>query len=70
MADPIKIPDPDEHPTMRVPLAAAILGISIRAGYMAVERGEWPSLRVGNAVRVRTREFLAMYGLPHGGGAG
>jgi excisionase family DNA binding protein len=63
----IEIPDPDEHPTMRVALAAAILGVSIRAGYMAVERGEWPSVRVGDAVRVKTREFLAKYGFPSGG---
>ena len=56
------IPDPDEHPTISVSAAAAIAGVSRRTGYAAAERGEWPSHRVGRAVRVRTRQFLALYG--------
>ena len=56
------IPDPDEHPTMSVPEAAAIAGVARRTGYAAAQRGEWPVNRVGRAVRVRTRQFLALYG--------
>ena len=57
------VPDPEVEPLMRVPAAAALVGISPRAGYQAVERGEWPALRTGRAVRIPTREFLLKYGL-------
>lgn len=56
------IPDPDEHPTISVAAAAAIAGVARRTGYAAAQRGEWPVNRVGRAVRVRTRQFLALYG--------
>jgi hypothetical protein len=46
-----------------VPEAAAIVGIGARAGYLAAQRGDWPVLRTGRAVRVRTRLFLEQYGL-------
>ena len=57
------IPDPASHPTITVPHAARIVGIARRTGYLAAERGDWPVLRVGRAVRVRTAQFLTMYGL-------
>ena len=56
------IPNPDEHPTITVPAAAVIAGVARRTGYAAAERGEWPVIRTGRAVRVRTREFLALCG--------
>jgi hypothetical protein len=56
------IPDPDEHPTIRIVDACAIAGVARRTGYAAAQRGEWPVIRVGRAVRVRTRQFLAVYG--------
>jgi hypothetical protein len=56
------IPDPDEHPTISVPDASAIAGVAKRTGYAAAKRGEWPVHRVGRSVRVRTRQFLALYG--------
>lgn len=57
------IPDPTAEPTIPVPRAAAILGISRRAGYAAVERGEIPSIKVGQRVVVPTAKFLAKYDL-------
>ena len=58
----VQIPDPDEYPTISVPLAARIAGVARRTGYAAVQRGEWPVVRTGRAVRVRTRQFLAQCG--------
>lgn len=57
-----QIPDPDEYPTISVPLAARIAGVARRTGYAAAQRGEWPVVRTGRAVRVRTRQFLAQCG--------
>lgn len=57
------IPNPDEFPTISVPAAARIAGVARRTGYAAAQRGEWPVVRTGRAVRVRTRQFLAQCGL-------
>ena len=62
-ADHVSIPDPDVYPTISVPLAARIAGVARRTGYAAAQRGEWPVIRTGRAVRVRTRQFLAQCGL-------
>ncbi|GAA3272664.1 hypothetical protein GCM10010493_58030 [Streptomyces lavendulae subsp. grasserius] len=56
------LPDPDECPTITVPCAAQIAGVSRRAGYAAAQRGEWPTVRTGRAVRIRTRQFLVQCG--------
>lgn len=60
------IPDPDEYPTISVPAAARIAGVARRTGYAAAQRGEWPVIRTGRAVRVRTRQFLAQCGFAEG----
>lgn len=57
------LPDPGAEPTITVPRAAAIVGISRRAGYAAVERGEIPSIWVGGRVVVPTARFLTELGL-------
>jgi len=57
------VPDPMLKPTISVPRAAEIVGISRRSGYSAVDRGEWPTIRVGGTIRVNTAKFLAKYGL-------
>jgi len=57
------IPNPDTSPTISVAVAAHLAGVARRTGYMAAERGEWPVIRTGRAVRVRTREFLEQCGL-------
>lgn len=58
----LHIPDPDETPTISVPDAARLAGVARRTGYAAAERGEWPIIRTGRAVRVRTRDFLTQCG--------
>lgn len=59
----VQIPNPDDYPTISVPLAARIAGVARRTGYAAAQRGEWPVVRTGRAVRVRTRQFLDQCGL-------
>lgn len=60
------IPNPDEFPTISVPVAARIAGVARRTGYAAAQRGEWPVVRTGRAVRIRTRQFLAQCGFTEG----
>lgn len=62
----VQIPNPDEFPTISVPAAARIAGVARRTGYAAAQRGEWPVIRTGRAVRVRTRQFLAQCGFAEG----
>ncbi|MEU2598453.1 hypothetical protein ABZ669_14680 [Streptomyces hirsutus] len=57
------IPNPDEFPTIPVAVAARLAGVARRTGYAAAQRGEWPVIRTGRAVRVRTRQFLQQCGL-------
>ncbi|SCL17697.1 DNA binding domain-containing protein, excisionase family [Micromonospora nigra] len=57
------IPDPAAEPTITVKRAALVLGISIRHAYVAAERGDLPSIRVGRKVVVPTARFLAKYDL-------
>ncbi|MFF4308522.1 hypothetical protein [Streptomyces sp. NPDC001507] len=58
----MQIPDPKKSPTISVPAAAHLAGVARRTGYAAAERGEWPVIRTGRAVRVRTRDFLTQCG--------
>lgn len=56
------LPDPASEPTIPVGRVAAILGISRRGAYAAVERGEIPSIRIGGRVVIPTARFLAECG--------
>ena len=58
----VTLPDPEKEPTILIPRAAAILKISLRAGYAAAERGELPTIKVGRSIRVPTARFLRKYG--------
>lgn len=57
------LPDPATEPTIDVPRAAAIVGISRRHAYAAVERGELPSIRIGGRIVIPTARFLREIGL-------
>jgi len=57
------LPDPRTEPTLSIPRAAAILGISRRHAYTAVERGEIPSIAVGQRKLIPTARFLEQYQL-------
>ena len=59
----VGIPDPEQFPHISVPAAAHLAGVARRTGYDAAQRGEWPVIRIGRAVRVCTRPFLQKYGL-------
>jgi excisionase family DNA binding protein len=56
------IPDPAIEPTISVPRAAKITGVSLRTAYDAVHKGEWPYLKVRGSYRILTARFLAQYG--------
>lgn len=57
------LPDPAAEPTITVPRAGNIAGISRRAAYAAAERGEIPVIRIGGRIVVPTAKFLALLGL-------
>lgn len=57
------LPDPAVEPTIKAERVAAILGVSVRGAYAAIERGEIPAIRVGRSVRIPTARFLAAFGL-------
>jgi excisionase family DNA binding protein len=57
------IPDPAREPFINVARAATILGLHQRSIYLAIERDEIPTIRVGRALRIPTAKFLAQYSL-------
>lgn len=61
------LPDPAVEPTISVRRAAAILGISVRHGYVAIKSGDIPSIRVCQRIVVPTARFLAQYGFDDDG---
>lgn len=64
------IPDPCDRPTLKVPEAAAYLGVSDETVYAAAEAGDLPSLRLGRRVLIVTaglrRLLLLDQGLDEG----
>ncbi len=61
------IPDPATEPFVSVSRVGAILGVSRRKAYYAVESGDIPSVRIGGTLRVPSGELLARLGLTHTG---
>lgn len=61
-AGDLELPDPDKQPTVMVPVAGRILGISRNAAYEAAKRGEIPTIRLGGRVLVPTAALLEMLG--------
>lgn len=58
------LPDPKIEPTLRVPRAAAILGLGVRTVYTQIEKDPgFPAIHVGTAIRIPTAQFLAYFGL-------
>lgn len=61
------LPDPDIEPTITVPRAGRILGMSRNAAYAAAKDGRLPVIAISrNRVVVNTADFLAKYGLKRG----
>jgi len=63
------LPDPRSRPTITVPEAGKILGLSRASAYEAAARGDIPTLRIGRRIVVPTARLLAMLGLDGGGEA-
>lgn len=57
------VPDPAVQPTMTVPEAGRVFGLSRAASYQAAKRGEIPSKRIGKRLHVPTAEIRKMLGL-------
>ena len=68
------LPDPRATPTLRVPEAAANLGVSRDTAYQAIKTGDLPVIRLCGALRVPTAALLKMLSLdavePHGDNIG
>lgn len=60
------LPDPVAEPTTTPQRWADVLQMSVRAVYAAIERGEIPSIRVGQSVRIPTQQALDKLGLAAG----
>jgi hypothetical protein len=54
----VTLPDPREEPTISVPRAGAILGLSRPSSYDAAKRGDIPTLRIGRRLVVPTARLL------------
>ena len=54
----------DLPPTISVPRAGEILGISRRSAYRAARRGELPTFKVGSRILVPTARLLELLGRP------
>ena len=57
------LPDPALEPTITVPAAGAILGLSKPSAYEAANRGDIPIIRIGRRMLVPTAKLLDMLGL-------
>lgn len=57
------IPNPAVEPTITVPAAGAVLGLSKPSAYEAARRGEIPTIRIGRRLVVPTAKLLVMLGL-------
>ncbi|GAA2621972.1 helix-turn-helix domain-containing protein [Actinomadura fulvescens] len=60
---PTGIPDLQKRPTLTVPEAGRVLGLSRAAAYEAAKRGDLPTLRIGRRMVVPTAHLLGMLGL-------
>ena len=61
--NPPPLPDPARKPTLTVPEAGRILGLSRDAAYQAAARKQIPTLRIGRRLLVPTARLLAMLGI-------
>lgn len=57
------LPDPEAEPTISIPEAGAIFGLSRAASYEAARRGEIPTIPMGHRKLVPTAKLRAMLGL-------
>jgi hypothetical protein len=41
------VPDPEEEPTLDIPVAGRFIGLGRAASYAAAQRGELPTIKIG-----------------------
>lgn len=59
------LPNATERPTLSIPEAGEVLGISRDLAYRAAARGDIPTVRLGpKRLRVPTAQLLALLGVP------
>lgn len=56
-------PDPRKEPLLDAKRLAQIMNVTPRAIYYAIERGDYPHIKVGSRIVVPTARFLAALGL-------
>jgi helix-turn-helix protein len=54
------IPDPRTEPTVTVPRAGRIFGLSRSSAYLAAQNGQLPTIRIGRRLFVPTAQLLEM----------
>ncbi len=64
------VPDPEEEPTLDIPVAGRFIGLGRAASYAAAQRGDLPTIKIGRRKVVLTADLRAMLGLPAGRGEG
>ncbi len=55
--------DPSIRPTITVPEAGALLGLSRVSAYLAAERGDIPTIRIGRRLLVPTEALRRLLGM-------
>lgn len=63
MVDAMKIPTPDQQPTVTVEEAGTLLGISRGSAYEAARSGDLPTIRIGRRLMVPTAALRKMLAL-------
>lgn len=58
--DDVLLPDPRERPTVTVPEAGELLGLSRATAYESAGRGELPTIRMGRRLLVPTAGLLRL----------
>lgn len=59
----LKVPTPEERPTLKVAEVMELLDICESNAYAAINRGEIPSIRIGRRVLIPTAALRKMLGL-------
>lgn len=60
--DTLSAADVMDRPTLTIPQAGQVLGVSPQSAYNAVRRGEIPTIRLGRRLLVPTHKLLQMLG--------
>jgi hypothetical protein len=61
-----RLPEAEDEPTISIPEAGAVFGLSRAASYQAARRGEIPTIAMGHRKLVPTAKLRAMLGLDAG----